>query len=75
MATKQKQPTKTNFDVWRETLTPEFIADSKFITLACGACPARGVACDKYDTACRGNFLLWAKSAYQPKGVDGECGS
>jgi hypothetical protein len=52
----------TNFDKWKETLTPEFIVSGKFIVLSCGACPASGVTCNKYDTTCRGNFLLWAKT-------------
>lgn len=52
---------KTNFDIWRQALTPEFIADAKFIVLSCGCCPANGKTCFKYDTTCRGNFLIWAR--------------
>jgi hypothetical protein len=60
--TKTVAPAPTNFDIWKETLTPEFIASGKFIVLSCGACPASGVTCNKYDTTCRGNFLLWARA-------------
>jgi hypothetical protein len=73
--TKTAAPAPTNFDIWKETLTPEFIASGKFIVLSCGACPASGVTCNKYDTtpgspqtlafagwSCRGNFLLWARA-------------
>jgi hypothetical protein len=60
--TKTAAPMSTNFDVWKQTLTPEFIALGKFIVLSCGACPASGVTCNKYDTTCRGNFLLWARA-------------
>ena len=52
----------SNFDIWKQELTPEFIADGKFIVLSCGACPASGITCNKYDTTCRGNFLLWARA-------------
>lgn len=52
----------TNFDAWKKTLTPEFIANGKFIVLSCGACPAKCVTCNKYDTLCRGNFLIWAEA-------------
>lgn len=41
----------TNFDVWKQTLTPEFIADGSFEK-----------TCGKYDTTCRGSFLIWAKA-------------
>jgi hypothetical protein len=66
MATKKPEPVSalTNFDVWKQSLTPEFIAGHKFIVLACGACPAQGKTCNKYDTTCRGNFLNWARGAY-----------
>lgn len=60
--TKSAVPAPTNFDVWKESLTPEFIASGKFIVLSCGACPASGITCNKYDTTCRGNFLLWARA-------------
>jgi hypothetical protein len=60
-------PTPTNFDIWKETLTSEFIAGGKFIVLSCGACPASGVTCNKYDTTCRGNFLLWARAKAETK--------
>lgn len=60
--TKSAASAPTNFDVWKETLTPEFIASEKFIVLSCGACPASGITCNKYDTTCRGNFLLWARA-------------
>ena len=60
-AARGKQ-TITNFDVWKQTLTPEFIAEGKFLVLSCGSCPARGKTCTKYDTTCRGNFLIWAKA-------------
>jgi hypothetical protein len=64
MANKQNKaaPGQSNFDVWIKSLTPESIADSKFITLSCGGCPAIGEACNKHDTNCRANFLLWARS-------------
>jgi len=67
MAAKKTNPGEalTNFDVWKETLTPEFIAEGRFIVLACGACPASGVTCNKYDTTCRGNFLIWAKGKHE----------
>jgi hypothetical protein len=67
MAAKKPAPTmaQTNFNPWKETLTPEFIAEGKFITLSCGACPANGVTCNKYDTTCRGNFLNWARREYE----------
>lgn len=75
MADKKTEPAKalTNFDVWKQSLTPEFIASGKSIVLACGACPASGVTCNQYDTTCRGNFLLWARSAYEPEEVADEC--
>ncbi len=65
MAFRETKYTKTNFDVWKETLTPEFIADHRFIVLNCGACPAFGKTCSKYDTTCRGNFLIWAHGKYE----------
>ncbi len=66
MATKKAEPASalTNFDVWKQSLTPEFIAEHRFIVLSCGACPAYGKTCNKYDTTCRGNFLNWAKAKY-----------
>jgi len=69
MASKKTEPIKapTNFEVWKETLTPEFIASHKFIVLSCGACPAYGATCNKYDTTCRGNFLLWARGKAETK--------
>jgi hypothetical protein len=70
MAAKQTKPVKTNFDVWKETLTPEFIAGQHFIVLACGGCPAQGKTCAKYDTTCRGNFLIWAKGKYEEESQD-----
>ena len=54
----------TNFDVWKRSLTPEFIAEGKFLVLSCGCCPANGQTCNKYDTTCRGNFLTWAKAKF-----------
>lgn len=63
--TKPAAPAPTNFEVWKETLTPEFIAGNQFIVLACGACPAAGKTCNKYDTTCRGNFLIWARGAHE----------
>ena len=51
-----------SFDVWKQALTPEFIAEGRFVVLSCGSCPARGKTCGKYDTTCRGNFLLWARA-------------
>lgn len=59
-------PGQTNFDAWKESLTPESIADSKFIALSCGGCPAGGSACNKHDTNCRSNFLSWARSEAKP---------
>lgn len=75
MADKKKEQVKaqTNFDVWKQSLTLEFVASSKFITLSCGCCPASGVTCNKYDKTCRGSFLLWAKAAYTPEEVADEC--
>lgn len=70
--TKPIEPIKTNFDVWKESLTPEFIANHHFIVLACGACPAFGKTCNKYDTTCRGNFLNWARSKFVEE-VKEEC--
>lgn len=76
MASKAKSETaRTNFDMWKETITPEFIASHKFIVLSCGACPASGVTCNKYDTTCRGNFLLWARSKYQGEEETTDAGS
>jgi hypothetical protein len=60
---------RTNFDVWKDALTPEFIAGGTFIVLSCGACPAQGATCNKYDTTCRGNFLTWAKTKYEDEEV------
>ena len=59
--------TVTNFDVWKQKLTPEFIAEGKFLALSCGSCPARDQTCMKYDTTCRGNFLIWARAKYESK--------
>jgi len=67
MSKNTKPSAPTNFDVWRDALTPESIADSKFITLSCSGCPASGEACSKYDAACRSNFLDWAKSKAKPE--------
>jgi hypothetical protein len=63
MASKQNRhlTTRSNFDVWRDGLTPEAIADGKFVTLSCGGCPAYGESCNRYDTKCRTNFLRWAR--------------
>ena len=74
MANKKTEPVSalTNFDVWKQSLTPEFIAGHKSIVLACGACPAYGKTCGKYDTICRGNFLLWAKGRYEEEVLE-EC--
>jgi hypothetical protein len=52
----------TNFDVWRRSITPEVIADGRFITLSCNGCPAYGQTCNRYDTDCRANFLRWARA-------------
>jgi hypothetical protein len=49
----------TNFDVWRQSLTPEIVAE--FLDDAvgdCELCPAWN-ACDG-DTQCRDAFLDWA---------------
>lgn len=75
MDAKNIEPTTatTNFDIWKETLIPEFIADHKFIVLSCGACPAFGKTCNKYDTTCRGNFLNWARARYKDEEVSEEC--
>ena len=54
--------TVTNFDIWKQTLTPEFSAEGRFLVLSCGSCPASGKTCTKYDTTCRGNFLIWARA-------------
>jgi hypothetical protein len=74
MASKQNRhlPARSNFDVWREALTPEAIADGKFVTLSCGGCPAYGESCNRYDTKCRANFLRWArgKAAVINEGVE-----
>jgi hypothetical protein len=67
MATKKQRTSgQTNFDVWKESLTPKDIADRKFITLSCSGCPAQGATCNKYDTACRANFMRWARTATEP---------
>lgn len=75
MATKKSEPTTalTNFDVWKESLTPEFVAGGRFIVLSCGACPASGKTCGKYDTTCRGNFLNWARAKHEDEEVLEEC--
>jgi hypothetical protein len=68
MATKKQQaPGRTNFDLWKESLTPKDIADRKFVALSCMGCPAHGQACSRYDTACRANFMRWARSAAEPE--------
>jgi hypothetical protein len=69
MASKQNRhlPARSNFDVWRDDLTPEAIADSKFVTLSCGGCPAYGESCNRYDTKCRTNFLRWARGKASPE--------
>lgn len=75
MAAKKSEPVKapTNFDIWKQTLTPEFIASGQFIVLSCGACPAQGKTCNKYDTTCRGNFLNWARGVYENDKEAAEC--
>jgi hypothetical protein len=75
MATKKSEPAAvlTNFDVWKESLTPEFVAGGRFIVLSCGACPASGKTCNKYDTTCRGNFLNWARAKHEDEEVLEEC--
>ena len=77
MAAKKTEPIKalTNFEVWKQALTPEFIANHQFIVLACGACPAFGMTCNKYDTTCRGNFLLWARGKHEDKEGAEVCGN
>jgi hypothetical protein len=62
MMTLEERIMQTNFDVWKQTLTPEFIAEGKFLVLSCGSCPENGKTCKKHDTTCRGNFLLWARA-------------
>jgi len=57
----------TNFEKWKQSLTAEAIATGQFIVLACGGCPAKGITCHKYDTTCRANFLLWAKTPTEPE--------
>jgi len=59
----------TSFDAWKQALTPEFVADGKFIILSCGDCPARGKTCGKRDSTCRGNFLNWARSKFESEEV------
>jgi hypothetical protein len=73
MATKQNRhsPARSNFDVWRDGLTPEAIADSKFVTLSCGGCPAYGESCNRYDTKCRSNFLRWARGKAAAESSEG----
>jgi hypothetical protein len=63
---KQHSPARTSFDVWKESLTPRDIADGKFVTLSCMGCPAYGQACNRYDTACRANFMRWARTEAKP---------
>jgi hypothetical protein len=63
---KQQPPARTNFDVWKESLTPRDIADRKFVALSCMGCPAYGKTCNKYDTACRANFMRWARAEAEP---------
>lgn len=65
--TQDPNSSKTNFEAWKERLTPEDVAHQQFIVLSCGACPASGITCNKYDTTCRGNFLLWAKAKVESK--------
>lgn len=55
----------TNFDIWKESLTPEDIVQNKSIILSCASCPAKGITCFKPDTTCRGNFILWANELPQ----------
>jgi hypothetical protein len=67
MATKKNQTSgQTNFDVWKEQLTPRDIADRQFVTLSCMGCPAYGKTCNRYDTACRANFMRWARAEAKP---------
>lgn len=72
MVSKKNEPIPalTNFDIWKQKLTPEFIAQHKFLVLACDACPAYGKTCNRYDTTCRGNFLNWAKGKYEEEPTD-----
>jgi hypothetical protein len=74
MATKQSKimAARTNFDIWRDSLTPEAIADSKFITFSCRGCPVFGKACNRYDAACRANFLSWARVKAETGATDAE---
>jgi hypothetical protein len=49
---------KTNFDVWRDQLTPEEVAMKLDASnLVCDFCPARH-ECD--GTYCKDHFLRWA---------------
>jgi hypothetical protein len=68
MASRQKPQAsgQTNFDVWKEQLTPRDIANGKFVALSCMGCPAYGQTCNRFDTACRANFLRWAQSEAEP---------
>jgi hypothetical protein len=33
-------------------------------------CPAYGKTCNKYDTACRTNFMRWARSGAESAGAE-----
>lgn len=56
---------KTNFDVWRDSLTPEGIAGlletSWDLCDFCPACDKRNI-CGSGSVFCRDNYLRWANA-------------
>lgn len=58
---------KTNFEKWRDTLTPEAFyenrKDSCVIALPCSNCPARAFCNEAdYSIECKDNFTAWANA-------------
>ena len=56
-----KQHPRTNFDKWRDSLTPETYVDIQRLYVDCLDCPALG-ACDCKEGECRNEFLRWANA-------------
>ena len=58
----RKEHPCTNFDKWKEGLTPEETAKKlETSSLVCGFCPAR-YECAGTGTGCRTQFLAWANA-------------
>jgi len=52
---------KTNFDVWKEQLTPEALAEEAQNADDCSPCPLRSLYdCTKYAGPCKTTVLKWA---------------